>query len=49
MLHSHVCTLICLCLLLLILFLLLCYSGRLVTSQGRRDLDQVAGTVVVDA
>ncbi|KAF8751026.1 hypothetical protein HU200_012257 [Digitaria exilis] len=29
------------------LYLLFCYSGRLITSQGRRDLDQVAGRVAV--
>ena len=27
----------------------LCCSGRLITSQGRRDLDQVAGRVAVEA
>jgi small subunit ribosomal protein S19e len=30
-------------------FLLLPCSGRLITSQGRRDLDQVAGRVAVEA
>jgi small subunit ribosomal protein S19e len=33
----------------LIIVLVLPCSGRLITSQGRRDLDQVAGRVAVEA